>query len=271
MIFYRKYLPILELRPHISWFYILEHQVSGGDFIELPATANPATALVFNYGDRYHLSNSHYQHELLPRHFFSGVSTEPYKISLSGRTGSLGVIFRTNTFRKICRLADPETYLDKRLDAELLLGKKMDGFPDALAAAPTPDDKIRLANRFFLNLFKPILQELTTADHIMGTILDARGLLDMDDLSAKFHISPRHLRRLFSGHNGLSPKFYARLKRFGYARYRFGSADFNWRELLTANGFYDQAHLIKEFRMFSGTLPKLHRQVIEKFDYQEEE
>lgn len=271
MIFYKKYLPIPELRPHISWFYILEYQVPGGDFFELPATANPASALVFNYGDRYHLSNSHYQRELLPRHFFSGISTEPYQVSLRGRTGSLGVIFRTNTFQEICRLSHLDTLLDKRLDAELLLGKKMDGFPDALAEAPSPEDKIRLANIFFLNLFKPKLQALSTPDHIMSTILNARGFLNMDDLAARYHISPRHLRRLFSEHTGLSPKFYARLKRFGYARYRLGTAGFNWRELLTTNGFYDQAHLIKDFKLFSGTLPKLQRLVIEQFDYQEEE
>ena len=254
MFYYRKYLPSPELRPHISWFYLLEYASGEGGGFTLRATANRACAMVFNYGDRYRLSNLHYRDELLPRHFLSGTSTEPYQIGLSGNIGSLGVIFRSPAFKDVFQLPDLGEFTDKRLDADLFLGKKLDGFTDALAEAPGPEDKIRLANHYFLELFRPRLQ-MSLADHASNTILDTRGFLSMDELAQKFCITPRHLRRVFKEQIGLSPKFYARLKRFGYAWFCANSGRFNWRTLTGHNGFYDQAHLIREFKTFSGKTP----------------
>ena len=258
MFYYRKYLPVPELRPHISWFYLLEYCGAELGPYTLPSTANPSCAMVFNYGERYRLSNAHYQDELLPRCFLSGTSTEPYKIGFSGNIGSLGVIFRSPAFKEVFQLPDLEEFTDKRLDADLFLGKKLDGFTDALAEAPTPEDKIRLANRCFLELFKPRLHDLGLAERAAITILNTRGFLAMDDLAQQLRITPRHLRRVFKEHTGVSPKFFARLKRFGYAFYCVNTGKFNWRELTGANGFYDQANLIREFKIFSGMTPSTY-------------
>lgn len=70
-------------------------------------------------------------------------------------------------------------------------------------------------------------------------------------------VSERHLRRLFRDHVGMSPKAFARLLRFhralGAAR---AASQANWAGIAAAAGYYDQAHLIAEFRAISGVTPQ---------------
>lgn len=259
MLFYRKYLPLPELRAHISWFYILEYRGVGTDNYTLSSVANPAHAMVFNYGDRYRLTNVHYQDEWMPGCFLSGVSTEPYQLGFSGQIASLGVIFRSTAFKDVFKLPDLTEFINKRIDADLFLGKKLQNFMDALYEAPTPEAKIQIANRYFLDWFRPRLEGLWLTDLAANAILEARGFINMDDLAQRLCITSRHLRRIFNAQMGVSPKYFARIKRFGYAYYCLNSAHFNWRELTGPNGFYDQAHFIKEFKHFSGVAPSVKK------------
>jgi AraC-like DNA-binding protein len=135
------------------------------------------------------------------------------------------------------------------------LGNKLTSFTDALFHAPTPERKIELANTFFLKQFASKLGNLAIADRINHTILDHKGFLSMDELAKQYSISPRHLRRIFKAETGISPKYYARLKRFEFTWFCANSGKFNWREFTGAHGFYDQAHLIREFKAFSGITP----------------
>jgi AraC-like DNA-binding protein len=70
-------------------------------------------------------------------------------------------------------------------------------------------------------------------------------------------VSERHLRRVFREILGVSPKAFARLTRFRRAlraARRDGRA--SWAEIATRAGYYDQAHLIAEFRAIAGLTPR---------------
>jgi AraC-like DNA-binding protein len=75
-----------------------------------------------------------------------------------------------------------------------------------------------------------------------------------DDLG----VSERHLRRVFRDAVGLSPKAFAKLARFHRA---LGAARSNrrasWASIAAATGYYDQAHLIDEFRAIAGVTPRV--------------
>jgi AraC-like DNA-binding protein len=258
---YNKYLPAPALRSHISWFYTLEYSspVNAGN-IHMPALANPACALVINYEGRYQIENKYYRGETLPAQFFSGISTGPYNIQLSSSVKSLGIIFKTSVFRDVFGLPPLEELSDRRADATLFRTQSVQELSDQLANLQTDYEKIWLVNRFFIQAFGPILHHTDIADRIAATILNARGFISMDALAAQHYVSSRHLRRLFGDRYGISPKMYARIKRFGYAYFCMHKGESNWRNYVTENGFYDQAHLIKEFQTFSGRTPSdLHQ------------
>lgn len=69
-------------------------------------------------------------------------------------------------------------------------------------------------------------------------------------------VSERHLRRVFRQAVGVSPKTFARLTRFHHALSAARDGDgSSWASIAATAGYYDQAHLIAEFRAIAGTTP----------------
>jgi AraC-like DNA-binding protein len=67
----------------------------------------------------------------------------------------------------------------------------------------------------------------------------------------------RRLSRCFSPQIGLAPKRFARVRRFQRVLGRSAdtAAPIDWAQLAVECGFFDQAHLIHEFRAHAGTTP----------------
>jgi AraC-like DNA-binding protein len=56
---------------------------------------------------------------------------------------------------------------------------------------------------------------------------------------------------------GLAPKQFARVRRFQWAlRWLRKGPRVNWAWLAVECGYYDQAHLIKDFQTFAGVCPQ---------------
>ena len=71
-------------------------------------------------------------------------------------------------------------------------------------------------------------------------------------------VSERHLRRVFRDTVGVSPKTFAKLARFHRALRSAarGTPTASWASIAAAAGYYDQAHLIGEFRAIAGVTPR---------------
>lgn len=75
-------------------------------------------------------------------------------------------------------------------------------------------------------------------------------------VAADLGLSERHLRRIFRDTVGVSPKSFARLARFHRAlQAARTSRHARWATIAVATGYYDQAHLIDEFRAITGVTP----------------
>lgn len=77
------------------------------------------------------------------------------------------------------------------------------------------------------------------------------------EVSRQLGVSERHMRRMFQQSTGLSPKTFARLKRFDRAvRQALDESRTNWSGLAIDAGYYDQAHLIADFHAIAGMTPR---------------
>ena len=91
-------------------------------------------------------------------------------------------------------------------------------------------------------------------------IARSHGAVPVHALGAETGVSARHLERLFAEQVGLSPKVAARVARFRRAcslvraRPEAGGS-----RLALEAGYFDQAHMIREFRAFAGLTPEAYR------------
>jgi AraC-like DNA-binding protein len=72
-------------------------------------------------------------------------------------------------------------------------------------------------------------------------------------IAGHLSISERHLRNLFANEVGLSPKRFSRIDRVRIVLANAGRRQ--WAQLASDTGYYDQAHMIAEFRAMMGVPP----------------
>lgn len=76
------------------------------------------------------------------------------------------------------------------------------------------------------------------------------------DVAEALGVSERNLRRVFRETIGVSPKTFSKLTRFHRALHDArASRHVDWAGVAAASGYYDQAHLIGEFRELAGVTP----------------
>jgi AraC-like DNA-binding protein len=81
---------------------------------------------------------------------------------------------------------------------------------------------------------------------------------NVNAVAADLGVSERHLRRVFRETVGVSPKAFASLARFHRAlQAAHDDGHASWASIAAAAGYYDQAHLIAEFRAIAGVTPRV--------------
>jgi AraC-like DNA-binding protein len=90
---------------------------------------------------------------------------------------------------------------------------------------------------------------LAAADRLTGA--------SVGTVAVELGVSERHLRRVFHDAVGVSPKAFAKLVRFHRALHAAREdARLSWAAIAATAGYYDQAHLIAEFRTIAGVTPR---------------
>jgi AraC-like DNA-binding protein len=155
------------------------------------------------------------------------------------------------------------------------LGERMDGLSDRIIALADAlgDGALRLRERLlntaslearFLGVERWLLARLKPRAIIhpavrwaVDKLAASGGRMPIEELAIQTGFTRKHLGNLFRQQVGLSPKALARVHRFRGALQLLDRANGQvpWAELAEQCGFYDQSHLINEFRRFTGFSP----------------
>ncbi len=92
-----------------------------------------------------------------------------------------------------------------------------------------------------------------TVSHAVSTVIARSGNVTVRELSAEFFYSEKQIRRLFLRRVGATPKTFARIVRFNrtLALLREGRT----ADAAARAGYFDQSHLIHEFKELCGLAP----------------
>lgn len=90
----------------------------------------------------------------------------------------------------------------------------------------------------------------------IALIRQAKGDIAINALAANACMSPRNFERHFLQISGVSPKTFTRIVRFIHLKQQLESLPApHLLSLALDNGFYDHAHLTREFKAFAGDSP----------------
>lgn len=91
---------------------------------------------------------------------------------------------------------------------------------------------------------------------LVGNVMNNYGKGNLDLLTSQSNMSHRNLERLFLNKVGVSPKHLICIIRFNFAlTSKKQNPSLNWTSIAAESGYFDQMHMIREFKHFSGNTP----------------
>ena len=225
--------------------------------------------LILNFGPPYRVYEDDPEQQT-PRFYQTrkawivGTQEEYLMIEPEGRTDLMG--FRFHPGGAYPFFGFPMDELRYRIvDLDLILGPWVDQIREQLAERPDPDTKLDL----FETLLWERMKEHTHMDplirYAVGYLSKPANLAEPNSvrrLARELGYSEKHTQRLVTRHVGVSPKKLHRIFRFQNLLQALQAPDSakSWADVAQCLGFYDQAHLTREFRMFTGITPTAYRQ-----------
>jgi AraC-like DNA-binding protein len=185
----------------------------------------------------------------------AGVQTRMFSRVLEGQSQVFGIKFKPGGFRPFLKFATSKL-ADRVVAAESILGKDVNALESILLSSGEENEKVEAANAFFRARMPKPDAVIEGVGRIVERILEERDIKTVDDLVDRTGIGKRSLQRMFNEYVGVSPKWVIRRYRLHELVERFNSNDEpRWADLALELGYFDQAHLINDFRSITGYSP----------------
>lgn len=238
--------PAAELAFCIAHYWMIGWDLRGGEPHTVETLPHPNVHLVFTAG-----AGTVY-----------GVQTERFVRHLEGRSQVFGVKFRPGGFRPFTD-APVSKFADRGVPAAEIFGTEVEGLAATVLSELSEDEKIAAGNAFFRDRAPRRNKSIDLADQLVRQILDDAEIKSVDDLVNRSGVGKRSLQRIFSEYVGVSPKWVIRRYRLHELVETLNSGAVpDWAQLALELGYFDQAHMINDFRAMVGNSPiKYQRQV----------
>jgi AraC-like DNA-binding protein len=239
-----RHIPAVRLQPFIKDYLFIESE-SGMENRILPDTS-----IVLSVRYRGQIS---IQENNLPGVVLSGIRKSPKNIHYAGQSGNLLVRFTPGGAaaffsEPLSEWADqtvPATFLKRYPDFNQL--------PERIAECDISEEKItRLEQVLVSKLINPQPDPLIL--FAIQKIRSVGGILSIRQLTTELYISQDAFEKRFRQTVGTSPKHFSTIIRLRNAIGMHSNTD-RLTDTALAAGYYDQAHFIKDFRVFTGQPP----------------
>jgi AraC-like DNA-binding protein len=260
---YQKLPPAPTLNALVECYFAWEGDA--GEGLKVQSPPNCFTSITFNYESQYFASQNGSIPVQVPRAFVSGQFTSNYTLELRGKIGMVGIVLKPCSLFNIFGVRMSQL-VNSRVPLSFL-----PGLPEAILWSAVKDQvavegRIRILEELMLSYVNVATTNASIIDEAVDFIDSCRGCISVEEVASHLKISRRYLEKKFLEKVGLSPKFYARLKRFGALSHKIAqNPKVDWQEIVTEFGFHDQSHLVKEFLEFNQMNPTqyhlLHREL----------
>jgi len=252
---YLEHRPRPELGPHLECLWLVADERPRARRAPERVVPDGCPELIVHLGDRFaRLRGGRYR--VQPRAFLAGTLTRPWLLRAGRRVLTLGARFRPGAVRAVLPVEMAEA-----ADREMPLASIVGAGPAAallraLASARGDAARFAAAEAWLLARLAGVRPRPNAAREAVRLLLEARGSLRIDDLARRLGTARRRLERAFARELGIRPKLFARIVRLNAVLAGLDEAGRTRAvDAALAAGYFDQAHLLRDFRGLAGCRP----------------
>ena len=239
------------LSNFISHIMVVEMKSTQATLRFSPFPPTPQHAINFYPRDAVTAHDSNDYIQKLPASVIVGPQVTRVNVAMGMHHIIVSVAFMPGGMQRLLKMAMYEL-CDEPFDATLLLGREIANVNEQLQEAQSAFEMKNVVEQFFLQKLKH--SALLPWEHAMKAQL--QGGLSIDNAASLSCLSLRQYERRAKEVMGYSPKVFSRLIRFSKAyRLKESQPQISWSNIAHICGYFDQMHLIKDFKEFSGALP----------------
>ena len=195
----------------------------------------------------------------------AGVQTHKFSRVIEGAGGVFGVKFRPGGFRPFYR-RPISTLADRSIRASRVFGTGLQGLERiALSSSRSETEKVEAANAFFHARMPEPDPLVSLAGELVDLVLQDPALTTVAGLARRAGLGQRSLQRLFGDYVGASPKWVIRRYRLHELIEQVNAGDRPaWAQVALDLGYFDQAHLVNDFKALVGYSPTAYQKLRSK-------
>jgi len=245
---YRQYAPSASLRPFVECFWSLDYAINES-CAQQRIVADGRAEIILHLGEPPSMmTGTSLRKQSMA--FLAGQITRPLLLIPSAKTSVLGIRLRPGA--SACWLGAP---MNEFTDKMPTLDDLAVPLRNAIGCLDTddPSQAVRSLDSALTELAQAS-QTSAVIEYAVHLVLQSRGSVRIEQLAHEVNLSRRQLERRFSHEIGLSPKAFNRIIRFQNVFQAYESQR-DWVTVAHDCGYYDQAHLIEDFRELAGEPP----------------
>jgi AraC-like DNA-binding protein len=185
----------------------------------------------------------------------AGPYSRSFHIDASESTGVIGVLFRPGATSMFFPVPAHELH---NIDIALseLYPDEADRLLNGVCSAIGVQAQFRTVEQYLIRKLKNATPIHPALGYAVEQLSCEGGVRRVRQIQSDTALSHTRLIELFRDHVGLTPKLFCRVRRFCTLLNRIEKGlPVNWAELAADCGYFDQAHLIRDFRAFAGITP----------------
>lgn len=250
-------LPSAPLREYVRQFLRIEASLPGGNAVR-PIIARTELVLAFNLSPHAHRAFEYHagMARTMPDLLLVGPQTSRRADLLLGHSWSTFAIhFQPSAFVRLFGGVPVAALTDRAVDARDVLGASVAALHERLLRCTASAAMARTAERFLEQRLASALP-LHVTGRAAEAILDSHGRMTVAGAIQLSGLSERHFERRFIEHMGVPPKLFARIARLNYVvRLKRQRPSLTWAQISQDAGYFDQTHLVKDFKAMAGATP----------------
>lgn len=187
----------------------------------------------------------------------AGASASPVVLTMSGHMHGLSVALQPGATLGLFGVP-ADALAGLTVPWEDLVPRAHRDLPERLAAAADDDTRVGDLLHALHAMQRPAdAAARRLVEHAASRLSVNAGSLSVRHLAAELNLSERRVQQLFATQLGLAPSVWRRLQRLhGTLRLLRTAESPKWTEIALCAGYYDQSHLINEFRALCGLTPQ---------------